>query len=66
MKYLIKLLLSAIGAVNISYSGHTKEFYYTLDNMRQKARRNLIVYRNLCKKANVSPSKFWIDNFGGA
>ena len=47
MKHLIKLLLLFIGATDVSYSGHTREFYYTLDNMRQKARRNLIVYRNL-------------------
>jgi len=66
MKYLIKLLLSSIGAVNISYSGHTKEFYYTLDNTHQRIKRNLISYRGLCKKANVSPTRFWIDNFGGA
>ena len=65
MKHLIKLLLLFIGATDVSYSGHTREFYYTLDNTHQRITRNLISYRGLCKQANISPTRFWINNFGG-
>ena len=65
MKHLIKLLLSKMGAVNISYSGHNKEFYYTLNSTDEIRKRNILTYYDLCKLNNISPTKFWINNFGG-
>jgi len=65
MKHLIRLLLLFIGATDVSYSGHTSQFFYTLDDEKKSMDRNIKSYYNLCKQANISPTKFWRDNFGG-
>ncbi len=64
MKYLITLLLLQIGAVNVSYSGKHRKFYYTLNGNKMVCRRTLISYYHLAKSFNISPSLFWIQHIG--
>ena len=82
MKHLIKLVLSSLGAVNISYSGRQRSFYFDIakphtlmfsgirrdvKSNRYVLRRDVETFYKLCKTSGIRyVSNFSINNSGGA